>query len=275
MFLYWTLSSKTTTRDVTMNVKKMSLKHQIAAVKKLPTQDLSKLSNDAAAISQDSKLTQTSVISTLLSHKSKPYSTIKYFKWTERERGLVRGVDAVCVLLHILMGSPNTHEHAKMLLNQCVSGDSGSVPGIFVHHLVDCAKKDLVRRNMIGEAREVYDKMTLRGFGGDRVTLHVMMRGCLKQGKPCLTSSSIVSPFLYWSANSIHKNAAYFPEPFKFDPSRFEGKCPAPYTFVPFGGGPRMCPGKRVRPIGDPSVHAQLGEEIQMGESPSQRADRS
>ncbi|KAM1323531.1 hypothetical protein PS2_044416 [Malus domestica] len=62
---------------------------------------------------------------------------------------------------------------------------------------------------------------------------------------------------LYWSANSIHKNAAYFPEPFKFDPSRFEGKGPAPYTFVPFGGGPRMCPGKRVRPIGDPSVHAQ------------------
>ncbi|KAH7527804.1 beta-amyrin 28-monooxygenase [Ziziphus jujuba] len=49
---------------------------------------------------------------------------------------------------------------------------------------------------------------------------------------------------LYWSANSTHKNAAYFPEPEKFDPSRFEGNGPAPYTFVPFGGGPRMCPGK-------------------------------
>jgi cytochrome P450 family 26 subfamily A len=49
---------------------------------------------------------------------------------------------------------------------------------------------------------------------------------------------------LYWSANSTHKNAAYFPEPEKFDPNRFEGKGPAPFTFVPFGGGPRMCPGK-------------------------------
>ncbi|KAH7849773.1 hypothetical protein Vadar_022766 [Vaccinium darrowii] len=49
---------------------------------------------------------------------------------------------------------------------------------------------------------------------------------------------------IYWSAHSTHKNAAYFPEPYKFKPSRFEGTGPAPYTFVPFGGGPRMCPGK-------------------------------
>nr|AFK79029.1 cytochrome P450 CYP716A41 [Bupleurum chinense] len=49
---------------------------------------------------------------------------------------------------------------------------------------------------------------------------------------------------IYWSANSTHKSSEYFPEPEKFDPRRFEGSGPAPYTFVPFGGGPRMCPGK-------------------------------
>nr|WMZ41214.1 cytochrome P450 family 716 subfamily A polypeptide 1 [Ipomoea batatas]GMC58459.1 beta-amyrin 28-oxidase-like [Ipomoea batatas] len=49
---------------------------------------------------------------------------------------------------------------------------------------------------------------------------------------------------IYWSANSTHRNSKYFSEPEKFNPSRFEGSGPGPYTFVPFGGGPRMCPGK-------------------------------
>ncbi|XP_047321022.1 dammarenediol 12-hydroxylase-like [Impatiens glandulifera] len=48
---------------------------------------------------------------------------------------------------------------------------------------------------------------------------------------------------LHVITHSTHKNPKYFPNPEKFDPSRFEGNGPAPFTFFPFGGGPRVCPG--------------------------------
>ncbi|KAG6390300.1 hypothetical protein SASPL_148032 [Salvia splendens] len=47
-----------------------------------------------------------------------------------------------------------------------------------------------------------------------------------------------------WTSHSSHMNPDYFPEPEKFDPLRFEGSGPEPYTYVPFGGGARMCPGR-------------------------------
>ncbi|KAE8646208.1 hypothetical protein Csa_016292 [Cucumis sativus] len=49
-----------------------------------------------------------------------------------------------------------------------------------------------------------------------------------------------------WSVNldvvSIHHDARVFPEPQKFDPSRFEAPL-KPFSFLGFGSGPRMCPG--------------------------------
>ncbi|KAK1386513.1 Beta-amyrin 28-oxidase [Heracleum sosnowskyi] len=47
-----------------------------------------------------------------------------------------------------------------------------------------------------------------------------------------------------WSSYTTHKDPECFPDPEKFDPTRFDGKGPAPYTYVPFGGGRRMCCGK-------------------------------
>ncbi|EYU25993.1 hypothetical protein MIMGU_mgv1a0114622mg, partial [Erythranthe guttata] len=49
---------------------------------------------------------------------------------------------------------------------------------------------------------------------------------------------------LYWSSSFTHREGGTFEDSMKFDPSRFEGGGPAAYTYVPFGGGARMCLGK-------------------------------
>ncbi|XP_057420623.1 beta-amyrin 28-monooxygenase-like isoform X3 [Lotus japonicus] len=49
---------------------------------------------------------------------------------------------------------------------------------------------------------------------------------------------------LLWNTGSSYKDPKLFSNPEKFDPSRFEGEGPSPFSYVPFGGGPRMCLGQ-------------------------------
>ena len=49
---------------------------------------------------------------------------------------------------------------------------------------------------------------------------------------------------VFSSAKVTHMDPSIFPEPAKFDPSRFENQSSTPpCSFVPFGAGPRVCPG--------------------------------
>ncbi|XP_021892940.1 cytochrome P450 716B1-like [Carica papaya] len=49
---------------------------------------------------------------------------------------------------------------------------------------------------------------------------------------------------IFWVTNMTHMDENIFPEPSKFDPTRFENQTSVPpYSFIPFGGGPRICPG--------------------------------
>ncbi|KAJ1405414.1 Cytochrome P450 [Sesbania bispinosa] len=49
---------------------------------------------------------------------------------------------------------------------------------------------------------------------------------------------------LHWNTGSSHLDPILFPNPENFDASRFEGEGPTPFSYVPFGGGPRMCLGQ-------------------------------
>ncbi|XP_039060933.1 beta-amyrin 28-monooxygenase-like [Hibiscus syriacus] len=52
-------------------------------------------------------------------------------------------------------------------------------------------------------------------------------------------------PTIFSVAPGTHMDSNIFEDPEKFDPSRFEGssKVFPPYTYVPFGAGPRVCAG--------------------------------
>ncbi|KAI4306083.1 hypothetical protein L6164_029392 [Bauhinia variegata] len=49
---------------------------------------------------------------------------------------------------------------------------------------------------------------------------------------------------IFWTTPMTHMDNNLFPDPSKFDPSRFENQASIPpYSFIPFGGGSRICPG--------------------------------
>ncbi|PKI67306.1 hypothetical protein CRG98_012323 [Punica granatum] len=53
---------------------------------------------------------------------------------------------------------------------------------------------------------------------------------------------------LLWSPTTTNSDPAVFPREKDFDPTRFHDASP-PSTYVPFGGGPRMCLGKNYAQI--------------------------
>ena len=46
-----------------------------------------------------------------------------------------------------------------------------------------------------------------------------------------------------WAAAATHMDGSLFPEPAKFNPSRFENPSAPPCSFVAFGAGPKICVG--------------------------------
>ena len=48
---------------------------------------------------------------------------------------------------------------------------------------------------------------------------------------------------VYFSQYLTHRTPDVFPDPQRFEPDRWDGLEPPPFSYIPFGAGPRMCIG--------------------------------
>lgn len=73
------------------------------------------------------------------------------------------------------------------------------------------------------------------------------VKDCVIKGLPIKKGTAIIIP-----AYNIHRDPDFYPDPEKFDPERFSPEAVQsrdPYTYLPFGQGPRNCIGIRFAQI--------------------------
>ena len=79
--------------------------------------------------------------------------------------------------------------------------------------------------------------------------INMLSRVC---SKTCVVGDGLVIPkdtVVYIPIHNLHHNPKYWVEPEQFQPNRFSRNADVPYdpfAFLPFGEGPRMCPGKQL-----------------------------
>ena len=82
---------------------------------------------------------------------------------------------------------------------------------------------------------------TMRLYPPAWITDRLALREAVLGGEK-IKKGELVIPHIY----GLHHNPDYWPDPDKFDPDRFlpeNVKARKPYTYIPFGGGPRFCIG--------------------------------
>ncbi|KAI7987310.1 Beta-amyrin 28-monooxygenase, partial [Camellia lanceoleosa] len=155
----------------------------------------------------------------------------------------------------------NDVEIADKIVGQLIAGyDTASTTITFIlkylaehPHFYDEVFKEQME---IAKSKEPGQSLNWRDIQQMRYTWHVACEAMRLAPPAPLAFKEALTDFTFagftipkgwktcWSVHSTHKNPAFFPNPEKFDPPRFEGDGPLPFTFVLFGGRPRMCPGK-------------------------------
>ncbi|KAK9097664.1 hypothetical protein Syun_024709 [Stephania yunnanensis] len=162
----------------------------------------------------------------------------------DHETSTLSEEDVVNKIMGLLIGG---HDTASCVIT-CFIKYMAELPHIY--DLVLKEQREIAKSKRPGELLNWDDIQKMRhtwNVACEVMRLWAPVQGGFKEALTDFTYAGFFIPKgfkLYWSANTTHKNPDYFEEPEKFDPWRFDGMGPAPYTYVPFGGGARTCPGK-------------------------------
>ncbi|OWM89855.1 hypothetical protein CDL15_Pgr024604 [Punica granatum] len=153
-------------------------------------------------------------------------------------------VEIINDMLDMLFAGHDTSSSTIMLLMKYL----GELPQ--VHEKVLAEQREIAASKAAGELLKWEDLQRMRhswNVVSEVMRMTPPVNGSFREAMVDIEFEGYTIPKgwkIHWNAAFTHYDPNCYPKAMEFDESRFEGSGPPPYSYVPFGGGPRMCLGK-------------------------------
>lgn len=169
----------------------------------------------------------------------------------------------MCFVSHVLSHHPDIQERLREEVDTVLGDEEGDIT---YDTLVKMKYMDMV----LSETLRLYSPVSLN----DRVCVKAYtLPPAIKGAKEYVVQPNTT---IWIPAHGFHRDPNYFPEPNKFDPERFNDDNKndiIPYTYMPFGFGPRKCIGERFALMETKILLAHLLQNFVFKPSPKARKD--
>ncbi|KAK9156558.1 hypothetical protein Scep_003132 [Stephania cephalantha] len=170
---------------------------------------------------------------------------ISHLMDTRDENGnLLRDKEIADNVILLMDSGHDTSSSAMMMLMKYLA----EMPDCYQRVLEE--QREIISQKQSGELLNKYDLQKMKyswNVVNEVLRLSPPIQGMFRKAKEDFTYAGFSIPkdwVVWWTTRSTQSDPQYFPNPEIFDPERFDRDVITPYSFVPFGGGPRMCPGK-------------------------------
>ncbi|CAH9106747.1 unnamed protein product [Cuscuta epithymum] len=152
----------------------------------------------------------------------------------------------LCIVNNIILLLFAGHDTSSVTITLLVK-KLGELPHVYENVLQE--QREIAASKEVGEFLNWNDIQKMKyswNVASEVLRLYPAVSGTFREALEDITYEGYDIPKgwkFYGNAPITHLNKSFFQDPVNFDPLRFEEGYP-PYTYVPFGGGPRMCLGK-------------------------------